>query len=193
METIDAIQAKNSGLSLEEHMKSIARRKALMPKAKKIQGTSPTEWPKLNFNWDLSIEGRRYSFDKPVFLPSEQDIPRAMIKWKKGLRDFELGWVVLTEMDSVLCHFSRRNGPKELWSLGNSSKLAFVIAHVSEGLPISPPVVKPHSEGGIILNGGHHRYAAAKAVGVEIIPIYCLSANRNRIDELLSVKWVNKC
>ena len=64
------------------------------------------------------------------------------------------------------------------------------MAHISEGRPISPPVIKPTSNGKIILIGGHHRYAAAKVVSEKKLPICCNSENRNKIDILLKVDWI---
>ncbi|MCI5168076.1 MAG: transcriptional regulator [Candidatus Electrothrix sp. GM3_4] len=188
MDTLDEIMAANAGQTIEEHCESKAIREALMPKATQIKGTPPSEWPKLKFNWDLSLEGRQYSFDPFNSLSSARDIE----KWKLEFEDLKLGWVKLKEMDRHLCFFSRRDGIEELWNLGNSSNLAFVIAYISDGLPISPPVVEPHSEGGVILSGGHHRYAAAKAVEEEKIPIYCRPEHRNKISNLFSIEWVKQ-
>lgn len=158
-----------------------------------MKGALPSEWPKLTFNWDLTIDGREYSFDAPVFLPSVIDTYAARKKWKESLKEFDLGWVSLEEMDSYLCRYSRRDGLKELWKVGNSSKLSYVVAHISEGRPISPPVIKSTSNDEIILIGGHHRYAAAKVVGEKKIPIYCSSKDQKKIGVLLNIDWVNKC
>lgn len=191
-DVFDEISAKNTGQTLEEYRESKAKRDALIPKANQIEGTPPSDWPRLEFNWDLSINGRQYSLDWPVFLPG-QDIPNAIAEWKQNLNGLELGWVELEKFDHCLCSYSRRDGLEELWSVGNSSQLAFVVAYLSEGWPISPPVAKPHSEGGIILIGGHHRYAAAKAVRLKTIPIYCWCEHRDEIDVLLKVEWGEKC
>ena len=190
---IDEIAAKNSGQTVEEFRNSNIRHATLLQKAEQIRGTHPSKWPKPIFNWDLTFDGRIYSFDPPVFLPNEIDNYTARKKWKEGLMEFELGSVSLEEMDTYLCNYSRRDGLKELWEVGNSSKLSYVVAYISEGLPISPPVIKPTSNDEIILIGGHHRYAAAKVMGEKRIPIYCNSANLKRIDILLNVDWVNKC
>lgn len=189
---LDVIAAKNSGQTIEEFRSSKNRHDSLTSKAVQIRGAPPSKWPTLIFNWDLTINGRIYSFDSPVFLPNEVDTYSARKKWKESFKEFKLGWVSLEEMDSCLCNYSRRDGLKELWEVGNSFKLAYVVAHISEGFPISPPVIKPTSNDEIILIGGHHRYAAAKAVGEKRIPIYCNSTNKIKVGHLLNIEWVNK-
>jgi hypothetical protein len=97
--------------------------------------------------------------------------------------------VQLKKFDARLCHFSRRDTTEDLWSLGAKSKLAYIIAYVSNGLPISPPLVKPLKEQELIFQGGHHRYAAAKAAGVETIPFYVEPCNRGAVGDIVSVQW----
>jgi hypothetical protein len=89
----------------------------------------------------------------------------------------------------VLCHFSRRDGLEELWSLGTPSRLAYLIAYLAHGLPISPPLVKPLRSNEFALQGGHHRYAVAKAKKIESLPIYVEPQNANAVERIVRVNW----
>lgn len=142
---------------------------------------APVEtWPYININWDVSLESQRFSLDGS----SADD-------FKKYYPDgFLLGYVRLLEIDNVLHHFSWRHG-SELWEVGSESKLAKMIVYLSEGRPISPPLVKPVENGEVILQGGHHRYAIAKAIGVKSIPIHTEPEYKSQIDGLLGVEWKN--
>ncbi len=101
---------------------------------------------------------------------------------------FLLGYVSLTEFDAVLHHYSRR-GDGELWEVGNASSLSYLIAYLSEGRPISPPLVKPVIDGEVILQGGHHRYAVAKEIGVDTFPIHVNRSDKSEIDKRVTVNW----
>ena len=99
-----------------------------------------------------------------------------------------LGDVTLQEFDKKLCHFSRRD-EGELWELGSQNKLAYLIVYLSEGLPISPPVAKPTDNNEVILIGGHHRYAIAKSIGENDMPICVCPEHKSRVNEIINVKW----
>lgn len=82
-----------------------------------------------------------------------------------------MGTVALSSLDEKLCHFSRRD-EGDLWESGSAGNLAYLIVYLSEKRPISPPLVKPHIMGEVMLQGGHHRYAIAKEINEKYIPIY---------------------
>ena len=79
---------------------------------------------------------------------------------------------------------------ENLWSLGNSSRLAHLIARLARGLPITPPLVKPLPLANeVVLQGGHHRYAAAKATELPSLPIYVEFHNVDVLSKIVSVRW----
>jgi len=136
------------------------------------------EWPNLHFNWDLSPEGQRFALDAVNAVAFRKQHPDG----------FRLGRIPLPTFDRFLCHFSRRDGPSELWELGAPWKLAKVIAYVRRGLAITPPLVAT-SENELRIAGGHHRYAAAKAVNLEILPFYAAPSDVPLIDAIVQVDW----
>jgi len=167
------------GEDLAEYRKKAAQRSALSAESNRYRDLPPDQWPDLQFNWDLSFEGRCHTLDgtTPETFQSHYQL------------GFRLGWVAIANFDAKLCHFSRRDGIEELWSLGTASKLAHLIAYLAHGFPISPPLVKPLPSGELILQGGHHRYAAAKAKELDPIPIYVEPANVASVERIVSVRW----
>ena len=97
----------------------------------------------------------------------------------------------LNEFDQYLCNFSRRDD-NELWEVGFQSKLAEMIVYLSEGNPITPPIIKPLKNNEIIFQGGHHRYAVAKAIGCNNIWIYALPEDVNILNQFINICWVQK-
>ena len=148
-----------NGESLDSYRLKAAKREKLNAESDHYPRLHPDQWPQLIFNWDPSLNGQRFSLDGV----STQDF------FKSYPQGFRQGWVKLAELDLKLCAFSRRDGVQELWEVGSSSRLAYLIAYLAHGLPISPPFVEPLVSNELILRGGHHRYAAAKATGLEAI------------------------
>ncbi|WP_086930871.1 ParB/RepB/Spo0J family partition protein [Agarilytica rhodophyticola] len=148
--------------------------------SKKYVNKVSSEWPHIIFNWDVSSSSQRFSLDGVTQEQFENDHPEG----------FLLGYVSLKEFDSIL-HICSRRDHGELWQLGSRSKLARLVIYLSENRPISPPLVKSISDREVILQGGHHRYAIAKELTQEKIPIYVAPAEKNQIDKLLTVEWKN--
>lgn len=137
-------------------------------------------WPPIVFNWDLSKESQRFSKDS---VSSEE--------FSKTYPDgFCLGYVSLADFDQRLCFFSRRKD-REIWTIGDPYKLAYLIIYLSEGRPISPPFARPLPSNEIVIDGGHHRYAVAKAMGLPEIPVYVTPRHKGDLESLLYVKWIS--
>lgn len=155
-------------------------RKRISKEAEPYINSPVTSWPEINFNWDVSTDSQRFSLDGVT-----------QSNFKKHYPDgFILGYVSLSQFDKVLCHYSRRD-EGELWELGSKHSLANLIVYLSEGRPISPPFVKPVDNGEVIFQGGHHRYAIAKVIGVDVFPIHVQRCNKAEIDKRVNVDWVN--
>lgn len=176
--TTDELLAVISGDDLKEYRVEKAIRMRMIEESKKYEGTPSSEWPAIEFNWDLSQEGQRFSLDGT----SANDF----LKYYPN--GFLLGSVNLQEFDKKLCHYSRRD-EGELWEVGFSDKLARLIIYLSEGRKISPPLVKPLKSGEVIFNGGHHRYTIAKELSVQSIPIHVQPEYKPEIDSILVVEW----
>lgn len=101
----------------------------------------------------------------------------------------QLGHMSLVAFDQHLAHFSRRDTPEELWSLGCRFKLAKTIAYIRWGYAITPPIAGPMGKE-VILRGGHHRYAIAKAVQLDTIPFLVAPDDVKAIENLLDVTWL---
>lgn len=177
-EIIDQISADNAEETLEDFRSKQALLKRTSIESEKYIDAPSSEWPSIEFNWDLSKEGQRHSLDGESPKRFEEFYPSG----------FLLGWVALQEFDIKLCHYSRRN-EGELWEVGSKEKLARLIVYLSEGREISPPLVKPVKDDEVIFQGGHHRYAIAKEIGEEPVPIYVEPEYQSKIDEILNVRW----
>ena len=176
--TFEEALAVARGENLEEYREKAALRKRILEASQKYVDSPVDGWPKIKINWDVSKGSQRHCFDGVSIEEFSKYHPSGLL----------LGYVELKEFDNKLCHFSRRD-TGELWELGSPSKLAYLIVYLSEGHPISPPVPKPVDKGEIILMGGHHRYAIAKAIGEDKIPICIYPEHKSRIDERINVKW----
>ncbi|OQW71606.1 MAG: hypothetical protein BVN35_16290 [Proteobacteria bacterium ST_bin11] len=175
---MDQIHADEAGQSIEEYRKGKAQGMRISEQSKKYIGRPSSEWPKIFFNWDVSKNGQRHSLDATNQKDFAENYPEG----------FLLGHVFIENFDAKLCHYSRRNHG-ELWEVGCSAKLAFLIVYLSENRKISPPLVKPLDTGEVIFNGGHHRYAIAKELGLKRIPIYTKPEYKPEIDVILDVEW----
>lgn len=175
---MDKILADNSGETLEFYRANKILRSKISAKASQYIDTDSSLWPPITFNWDISKDGQRFSLDGENELSFKTHYPKGFI----------LGRVKLDALDKKLCHFSRRD-EGELWKVGCKSSLAYLIIYLSEQRPISPPILKPHIENEIMLQGGHHRYAIAKEIGEEYLPIYIEPKYKKQIDSIIRVDW----
>ena len=172
-------QAVLRGEDLETYRAEEATRARIWNMASRYINEPSSNWPPIEFNWDLSSEGQRFSLDSMTLSDFTQSYPDG----------FNLGHVELAEFDRKLCHFSRRD-EGELWSVGCTHSLACLIVYLSEGHAISPPLVKPLEDTAeVIFTGGHHRYAIAKEIGVKRIPIYVKPEHKAAVDDLLNIEW----
>lgn len=176
--TLDSVMAKNAGVSVEEFRAQREFIKSLYDEGEAYRRSPPKQWPPLQFNWDFSLEGQRFALDG-----SSWHAFKAM--YPSGLR---LGYMPLSDFDKHLGHFSRRDTLEELWGLGSEFTLAKNIAYLHRGLPITPPLVAP-VEGEVLLRGGHHRYAIAKALELKVIPFLVAPDDVSKIERIMSVTW----
>jgi len=177
---MDEVFAAIAGETLEVYQDKYKLRSRILNEASQYIETDSSDWPPITFNWDLSKEGQRFSLDGENESSFKTRYPEGFI----------LGTVKLDALDKKLCHFSRRN-EGELWTIGYKSRLAYLIVYLSEKRPISPPLVKPHRIGEVMLKGGHHRYAIAKEIGEKYIPIYVEPKYRKEIDKLMEIDWIS--
>ena len=167
------------GKELKGYSRERALRRRIEIDSQRYLEAPISEWPPIVFNWDLSRESQRFSKD---CVSSEEF-------YKSYPEGFCLGSVGLADFDQRLCYFSQRKD-RELWAIGDPFKLAYLIVYLSEGRPISPPFVRPLSNREIVIEGGHHRYAVAKAIGETEIPVYVTPRHKRDLDTLLSVTWI---
>ncbi|EHR0555795.1 TPA: hypothetical protein NKA12_004496 [Vibrio parahaemolyticus] len=139
-----------------------------------------SDLPEIKINWDLSVSSQRFSLDRFTKEKFSEKYPNG----------FAIGRLKLEELDRCLSSFSYRE-KNNIWDGGSKSKLAFLIQYALEGHPISPILVKPNTKKSVILFGGHHRYALAKATDSDVVPICVEWQNVNEIGCILDVTWVN--
>ena len=164
--------------SAEDYKRAITENNRIFNKSKEFYNTPPEEWPDIKFNWDYRLESQRFCFDGLTQYDYEKEYPEGLI----------LGHMPLKEFDKYLCHYSRRDAG-ELWQVGCQSKLAEMIVYLSEGNPITPPIIKPIEGNEVIFQGGHHRYAVAKAIGLKEIPVYAHSKHVAKLDQFIDINW----
>ncbi|MDE1334042.1 transcriptional regulator [Vibrio vulnificus] len=164
--------------SAEDYNRAKAEREKMHTKAKEFYNKQPKDWPAIEFNWDYRLESQRYCFDGMSQPDFNETYPNGLV----------LGHMPLKEFDKYLCHYSRRDGD-ELWELGCQSKLAEMIVYLSEGKPITPPIIKPVENNEVIFQGGHHRYAVAKAIELQEISIYAYAENIEELNRFMNIRW----
>lgn len=162
-----------------EDRKERAMRQSICADSHKYLWVPVSEWPPIVLKWDISKESQRFSKDGLS--------PEEFNKWYP--HGFCLGYVALSEFDMRLCFFSRRKD-RELWKIGDPYKLAHLIGYLAEGRPISPPLATPMTSQEIVIEGGHHRYAIAKAIGESEIPVYVTPRKKSDLASLLRVQWI---
>ncbi|WP_251977753.1 ParB/Srx family N-terminal domain-containing protein [Salinicola avicenniae] len=176
----DEVIAHLNGESIYEYRAEKELRMRISEESKQYEGAPSSGWPPIKFNWDLSFEGQRFSLDG---MKADEFL-------KYYPNGFLLGHINLQELDIKLCHYSRRD-EGELWKVGAYDKLARLIVYLSENRRISPPLVKPLESGEVIFNGGHHRYAIAKELNIENIPIHIDPKHKKKMDSILNIEWKN--
>lgn len=174
----DKIQAAAAGEDLTEYQAAKALNISLFEEGEAYWDLPVEQWPPVTFNWDVTRESQRFAFDGVKKAEFAESRPNG----------FKLGWIPLVRFDKHLCHFSRRDGPVELWELGSRSSLARAIAYLRRGLPITPPLITA-TDGEFRIVGGHHRYAVAKAVNLEILPIYVDHSDADLVNAIAAVEW----
>ncbi|HHQ4780970.1 TPA: transcriptional regulator [Aeromonas veronii] len=164
--------------SAQHYRREVDENERISNKSKEFYNKPPEEWPAIEFNWDYRLKSQRFCFDGVTQTDFEKMYPKGLV----------LGHMPLLEFDKHLCHYSRRDGD-ELWELGCQSKLAEMIVYLSEGNPITPPIIKPIENNEVIFQGGHHRYAVAKAIGSEKISIYVSPEHVRELNDFMSICW----
>lgn len=175
---MDSIQAANMGVTIAEYRIDRALNGELHDEGESYRGLPPSLWPQLTFNWDFSRVGQRFALDGVTRQMFQSMYPDGLV----------LGRMPLESFDPHIVHFSRRDTIQELWSLGSASRLAKTIAYIHRGLPLTPPIAGPQ-DGGVILRGGNHRYAIAKAIQLETIPFLVAPDEVDAMSKLLNVNW----
>lgn len=181
---IDAYElfASIEGISVDIYRQQRAFKNDIRNKAEKVRNLPVEDWPEIKINWDLSKEAQRFCCDGMKQEEFEEYYPKG----------FFIYWVCLGDFDNVLGAYSRRD-EGDLWTVGFESKLAEMIIYLSEGHPISPPLAAPNEySDDIILLGGHHRYAVAKAIGEKRIPICIRPDNKPEIERLIGAHCMEK-
>ncbi len=164
--------------SAEHYQLSLEENERVFNKSKDLYNKPPEEWPAIKFNWDYCLESQRHCFDGLSQSEFEKCYPDGLV----------LGHMPLKEFDKYLCHYSRRDGD-ELWELGSQSKLAKMIVYLSEDRPISPPIIKPVDNKEVIFQGGHHRYAVDKAIGIKEISLYAYPEHVEKLNKSMKIRW----
>lgn len=185
----DEIMIIVNGGNLDDYRAQKEYEHIMRLEADKYIDKPPSEWPKINFNWDFTVSSQRHCLDGCSDKEFKKSFPQGLL----------LGNVKLNELDGHLCQHSLRDFKKgELWSNGDKNKLAKNIIYISKGNPITPPLINflnfPENSvdyGKLNFQGGNHRFAVAKAIELDEIPIYVNPKDKEKIESILEVRWGN--
>jgi len=152
-----------------------------------MEGLSPDKWPttgKTEINWDLSVQGRKYTVDLPdpgVLQPADcahVDVG-SMVLGKASFADFD-----------PLLHNRFRLTDSMLWTELEPLNLGRVILHIAKGWPISPVWLCIHEYGGFHFGGGTHCYQVLKRSASPHFYFLAEPDNVPAMNRLLTVQWV---
>ena len=167
-----------AGESIDEVRAQTVLRDRVQREAQKYVNAPVASWPFRTIEWDVSRGAQRFSLDGCTKKNFEKFHPKG----------FELAWVNTSSLDSLLCAFSHRTDD-ELWAVGSTSRLAYLIAYIADGGKVSPPIIKPLEDRTAIITGGHHRYAIAWALRLSKIPVCAYPKHTGRLSQLLNLDW----
>ncbi|WP_431047854.1 hypothetical protein [Roseateles sp. L2-2] len=131
------------------------------------------EWPDFDLAWDLRLESQHHVYDGVSSSEFAQSHPTGLL----------VAHVNLADLDAKLTPHSYRTAA-EVWGVGNDRKAAKLVVRWSEGMQITPPLVKSFS-GQITLPGGNHRLAVARAKGVATVPVLVVPSDREAVQAIL--------
>ena len=172
---MEELLAHIAGITVEENKENIR----VNEKAREIEGLPIERWPAFDIRWDLSLAGQRFSFDGESESSFVEDYPNGLL----------LGWVCLNELDDKLIPYCKR-AAGEIWSIGNSLKVARIIVHWTEGRSISPIIIGHNKHGQLTILGGNHRLAICRTKGERIVPVLANPTDQNMINDILGViQW----
>ncbi len=175
-----SIKAENSGISLSKIAEQGRINKKLQYEYGKYIDKRVSEWPKLNFNWDVSYEGQYYSSGM-----SNIDEFRRAFPW-----GYDIGDVDTSELNNLLQLHCKIHDCSKVWSDFRSNSLVQIIANFAEGYKLSPPLIAPSVSAGMInVKDGRHRYVIAKLCGEKQIPICCSPEDVRQLSSLVRVHW----
>ena len=138
------------------------------------------DWPTFKVQWDYKLESQRFAWDNDWdgltgFL---QDYP-------EGVKLFE---VDLANLDSKLLRSSLQT-KDEFWEVECTDKKAKIIFEWNEGKRLTPPLIVPCDDGlHLVVGGGNHRLAVARAHGERCVPILVLPKDVSMIRTILNVR-----
>lgn len=146
-----------------------------------MEGSPPSQWPKLHFNWDTSSTAYLHTVDQPLGLLPKDHVP---FEYK-----LSIGWVTLSEVDAWLFPYSRQDHVADFWKRGQSHKFNRLLRHLADGKPISPPMLEVVESGHLFLTGGHHRYAIARVTQVQELPFFVEETARDQVAGIVPIRW----
>jgi len=147
----------------------------------RFRGLPIENWPQLYFNWDTSAHAYQYTIDSPSGLLPTDHSPFNYV--------LSLGWASVSSIFNLLSPYSSQRDKPDLWDRGCPNKFARLLQHLSEGRPVSPPMLKVVESGHLFLSGGHHRYIIAQASGVLELPFYVDREHVDRLSAILPARW----
>jgi len=144
--------------------------------AQKLIGLPPNDWPEFKVVWDVDPAAQRLAFDGMTEAEFSEYYPDHL----------PLKYVRLAELDAQLCNYNKRTA-EEVWGVGDNGKAAKVLLAWIEGRKITPPALsRTNSTSEVMLAGGNHRLAVARAKGEATIPVLLIPEHLDFLSQKLS-------
>ena len=166
LEAIEVIEGK-------QLLCNVLAAKAINEKAEKLKKTPKAKWPSPPLKWDTSSERWHLSMDDHSAESFTMKFP-----------DAELVWVDLVQLHGKLANGSRR--VKDPFSSNYKCKTARLVVHLDDGGEVSPPMII-HTEAGLHIVGGNHRFGWARHIAQTKIPVIICASQRTAIATLVDL------
>lgn len=140
------------------------------------KGMAIRRWPDFDVLWDLAVESQHRALDGSDWESFKEEYPNGVMLLKD---------VRLSRLDTLLCDLHKQR-PEEFWRIGDKDKKLGVLKSWLSRKALTPPLVALHNDGkSLIIAGGNHRLAVARAKGTQLIPLLIYPEKYEQIERKL--------
>jgi hypothetical protein len=171
----ELLEMSRTDLTYEDVKAHFAERARINALAEQIIGEPVDRWPTFEVTWTTDPTLHYWTFDG-------EDPESVNLGELKPRTD-----VPLASIDAALTRWWQRRAD-EVWTVGDPRKAARIIVRWSEGLPMTPAMLAPTADfKNLVIAGGNHRLAVARAKGATVVPILMKSEQEGEVLRLLGL------